>query len=136
MHGLTQPAIASRFVEELPPEHIERAETQLSAMSGLGGGFGSGFGANIETGTDPVTATYGPGYARMLAGRRRMTDVTPRHGHAGRQTAPAAGIEPGVRVFHQKFGYGRVRAIDGDRLDVDFEKAGQKKVIATFVKPA
>lgn len=44
------------------------------------------------------------------------------------------GLEPGVRVFHQKFGYGRVVSIDGDKLDIAFEKAGQKKVMAGFVE--
>ena len=42
----------------------------------------------------------------------------------------------GARVFHQKFGYGRIAAVDGDKLDIAFEKAGNKKVIASFVRPA
>jgi DNA helicase-2/ATP-dependent DNA helicase PcrA len=41
----------------------------------------------------------------------------------------------GARVFHRKFGYGTVRSVDGDRLDIAFDKAGQKKVIASFVVP-
>jgi DNA helicase-2/ATP-dependent DNA helicase PcrA len=40
----------------------------------------------------------------------------------------------GERVFHQKFGYGRVAAIDGNKLTVDFEKAGQKRVLDSFVE--
>ena len=39
----------------------------------------------------------------------------------------------GDRVFHQKFGYGEVTGIEGDKLDIDFEKAGSKKVVAKFV---
>jgi DNA helicase-2/ATP-dependent DNA helicase PcrA len=42
----------------------------------------------------------------------------------------------GERVFHQKFGYGAVRAVEGNKLTVDFEKAGEKRVIDTFVIPA
>ena len=42
----------------------------------------------------------------------------------------------GARVFHQKFGYGEVIAADGDKLDIDFDKAGTKKVMAGFVVPA
>ena len=42
----------------------------------------------------------------------------------------------GDRVFHQKFGYGCVTAIEGDKLDIDFEKAGSKKVVAKFVVAA
>ena len=39
----------------------------------------------------------------------------------------------GERVFHQKFGYGAVIGIEGDKLEIDFEKAGVKKVVARFV---
>jgi DNA helicase-2/ATP-dependent DNA helicase PcrA len=39
-------------------------------------------------------------------------------------------------VFHQKFGYGEVISVDGDKLDIDFDKAGTKKVMAGFVVPA
>ena len=39
----------------------------------------------------------------------------------------------GERVFHQKFGYGKVVAIEGDKLEIDFEKAGSKKVVARFI---
>ena len=42
----------------------------------------------------------------------------------------------GARIFHQKFGYGRVQAVNGDRLDIDFDKAGRKTVIHSFVEPA
>ena len=40
------------------------------------------------------------------------------------------------RVFHQKFGYGRVRYVEGNKLTVEFDKAGEKKVIDQFVAPA
>ncbi|MGE5259872.1 MAG: hypothetical protein ACM3MH_03225, partial [Actinomycetota bacterium] len=49
-------------------------------------------------------------------------------------TAEGAGLEVGARVFHQKFGYGRVAHVDGNKLTVDFDKAGQKKVVDTFVE--
>ena len=42
----------------------------------------------------------------------------------------------GERVFHLKFGYGHVAAIDGNKLTVDFDKAGRKKVIDSFVERA
>ena len=45
-------------------------------------------------------------------------------------------IEVGQRVFHQKFGYGRVVAADEDRLEIDFEKAGSKRVKDSFVERA
>ena len=40
----------------------------------------------------------------------------------------------GSRVFHQKFGYGKVLAVDDDRLEVLFEKAGQKRLLDRFVE--
>ena len=42
----------------------------------------------------------------------------------------------GTRVFHQKFGYGRVTRVEDDRLDVDFEKTGSKRVLDRFVERA
>ena len=49
-----------------------------------------------------------------------------------RETEGAA-IERGDRVFHQKFGYGRVTRVDGNKLTIDFDKAGEKRVIDGFV---
>ena len=45
-------------------------------------------------------------------------------------------FEVGERVFHRKFGYGLVRQADGDRLRIDFEHAGEKSIIASFVETA
>jgi DNA helicase-2/ATP-dependent DNA helicase PcrA len=42
----------------------------------------------------------------------------------------------GERIFHQKFGYGKIQTVDGNKLNVDFEKAGHKKVLDSFVDPA
>ena len=50
-------------------------------------------------------------------------------------TAVAA-YDLGARVFHQKFGYGTVAAVEGDKLTIDFEKAGRKNVVARFVTGA
>ncbi|MNT22378.1 hypothetical protein D3C72_1577590 [compost metagenome] len=49
---------------------------------------------------------------------------------------PSGDWSRGDRVFHQKFGYGDVRAVEGNKLVVDFEKAGEKKVIDSFVEKA
>ncbi len=49
-------------------------------------------------------------------------------------TAQAQGSAVGMRVFHQKFGYGRVAQVDGNKLTVDFDKAGRKKVVDSFVE--
>ncbi len=52
------------------------------------------------------------------------------------ESLPADGLRRGARIFHRKFGYGTVAKVEGDRLDIEFDKAGRKKVIAGFVVPA
>ena len=49
-------------------------------------------------------------------------------------TGSASEFKRGDRVFHEKFGYGAVSEVDGNKLTVDFEKAGQKKVVDSFVE--
>jgi DNA helicase-2/ATP-dependent DNA helicase PcrA len=48
----------------------------------------------------------------------------------------ASAYKTGERVFHQKFGYGKVSAVEGNKLTVAFDKAGEKKVIDSFVERA
>ena len=45
----------------------------------------------------------------------------------------AGGFASGDRVFHQKFGMGNVVYVDGDKLEIAFDRAGHKKVVAGFV---
>ena len=50
---------------------------------------------------------------------------------------PSCGdLRNGDRVFHQKFGYGRIVTVEGNKLLVDFDKAGSKRVIDNFVTRA
>ncbi len=39
----------------------------------------------------------------------------------------------GMRVFHEKFGYGEIADIEGNKLEVAFESAGTKRVLDSFV---
>ena len=134
-YGMWQTAVPSRFIDELPHEHVEVAEDNGTAsMRGYGPSrfdseemFATG---NYET----------PGWQRARANRQRGGG--PRHEPitiegtlVAASTAEGSGIQLGQRVFHQKFGYGRVASIDGNKLTVDFEKAGRKKVVDTFVEP-
>ena len=71
----------------------------------------------------------------------RPTRISPgRYTNRGANRRAVAGDKPdlaiGQRVFHQKFGYGRIVAVDGNKLDIDFEKAGSKKVLDSFVEAA
>ena len=54
----------------------------------------------------------------------------------GGEVSTVSSIAIGVRIFHQKFGYGTVVSNDGGKLEIDFEKAGTKKVLESFVEPA
>jgi DNA helicase-2/ATP-dependent DNA helicase PcrA len=126
IHNMWQSAIPSRFVAELPRDHIERA----SDVVGLDPGEG----------TPPSRFAETPGGFAPMAGRSHrlwagrpgaVIDVPVRP--TGRSSAS---YRVGARVFHQKFGYGEVVVVDGDKLDIDFDKAGAKKVMASFVVPA
>jgi DNA helicase-2/ATP-dependent DNA helicase PcrA len=54
----------------------------------------------------------------------------------GQEVPKVGGFAIGDRVFHQKFGYGTVRAVEDNRLAIDFEHAGDKKVMDAFVQRA
>ena len=66
--------------------------------------------------------------------RTRWRDETFDDRRAVEGDKPDLGV--GQRVFHQKFGYGRIVAVDGNKLDIDFEKAGPKKVLDSFIEAA
>ena len=126
IHNMWQSAIPSRFVAELPRDHIERA----SDVVGLDPGEGSLPSRFAETpgGFAPMAGRS----HRLWSGRPGAVIDVP-----GRPAARSgASYRAGTRVFHQKFGYGEVVAVDGDKLDIAFDKAGAKKVIASFVVPA
>ncbi|EWY40327.1 DNA helicase II [Skermanella stibiiresistens SB22] len=139
MHGSWVTAIPSRFVGELPETDIETdAAPGLSsapAPSFGGGGFGGGFGGG-GFGGGGFRDFKGGGFAsrpqRQAPGpviEGSAFEVAPRK-------RPDQPLRRGMRVFHQKFGYGTVRAVDGDKLEIEFEQAGVKKVLDSFVVPA
>ena len=126
-----QNALPSRFVDELPADHVDQ-----SAEQGLYGGVGSRAGLR-ESGSQ----FQGEGRDFDFASPRRSghsRDGTVIEGEVW--LVPAAESEgrfdQGTRVFHQKFGYGKVVSSNGNKLEVAFEKAGTKKVIDSFVEPA
>jgi DNA helicase II / ATP-dependent DNA helicase PcrA len=53
-----------------------------------------------------------------------------------KSTGTQSDFSSGDRVFHQKFGYGQVRAVDGNKLTIQFDKAGEKRVVDSFVERA
>ena len=76
----------------------------------------------------------GPGYQRMRSGNRSAERGA--RPSLAEPVKPAGLLAVGIRIFHQKFGYGTVRSNEGGKLEIDFEKAGTKKVMESFVEPA
>lgn len=133
IYGQWTSSLPSRFVGELPPEHVE-AETTMSGGESL-------WRANWSERADPFAVVgrgsgRGPGWQRAAAGG--FTRDPPRVVEA-RASAISFGnkgrddLSTGMRVFHQKFGYGTIEAIEGNKLEVAFETAGTKRVMDSFV---
>ncbi|MDH4441484.1 MAG: UvrD-helicase domain-containing protein [Rhizobium sp.] len=157
IHGLWQSTMPSRFLDELPPAHVEVAEAETSY-----GGYGRNpYGQSRFDKQEPFQNNYTtPGWKRAQANK---TDATRdnwgnRSGHSverigygesgpkartidGELVAKSTSTEPsrysvGDRVFHIKFGNGNIASIEGNKLTIDFDRAGQKRVLDGFVEPA
>ncbi|WP_081639425.1 UvrD-helicase domain-containing protein [Euryhalocaulis caribicus] len=134
IYGRWQAVIPSRFIDELPPEHVD-AESQTNYFDS-GPGFG-GLKENVETFDSSYSS---PGWRRMQAAKGRDRAKPPTIEAEATLMASSdpgeARFRPGTRVFHDKFGYGDVVSVDGAKLDVNFDHTGRKKVIASFVEAA
>ena len=140
VYGRWTSQLPSRFVDELPIDHVDAA----SETGYYGGGPGM---KEVKSRWDDAPS-FGSGYASpgwkraqargsAFAGGGNRQPVIEGDGRLTASAAPSAsGLARGDRVFHQKFGYGKVKAIDGNKLSVAFEKAGEKKVIDSFVEKA
>lgn len=110
-----QSSISSRFIDELPSSHIE--------MMNLNG-------------TNYRRAA--PAHEMPIVRHSISSIIT----QAAKAIKPVVSIDdaetttlqPGERVFHEKFGYGYIRSISGNHVEVAFDKAGMKKVIDRFLK--
>jgi DNA helicase-2/ATP-dependent DNA helicase PcrA len=147
----------SRFLEELPPSHVDVAASDSSNYGGYGGR--GGYGQSRFDKADPFANTYStPGWKRAQANRNDATrdNWGSRSGHAverigygesgpkvrtidGELVAKSTSSEPskfarGDRVFHIKFGNGNVSEIEGNKLTIEFDRAGQKRVLDGFVE--
>ena len=137
IHGLWKSAIPSRFLDELPPVHVD-----VVPMTTSYGGYGLGtYGQSRfdDAGSFSKESTYAtPGWQRAADRQQRGENLrtSPRFidGESSIVGAEGVGYAAGERVFHQKFGYGKITSVDTNKLTVDFEKAGEKRVIDTFVE--
>jgi DNA helicase-2/ATP-dependent DNA helicase PcrA len=170
MHGLWSSNIPSRFLDELPEEHVEVTESKGSF--GGYGGYGSSrfdemsaFGSNYRTpgwqraqrnnarrGFEEASEDFDEagrgGAAFSSPSRGRSTAARGREGgNFGRRapltiegelvaksTGAVSDFTVGDRVFHIKFGNGNVTAVDGNKLTIQFDKAGEKRVVDSFVE--
>jgi DNA helicase-2/ATP-dependent DNA helicase PcrA len=112
IYGNWTSAIPSRFLDELPEEMVVREGGQMRAPM-------------------PPSVFAGGG---LLARRPRVIEAGP--WEVKERPAAQASYQRGDRVFHDKFGYGTVTAVDDDRLEITFDKADTKRVLASFVRPA
>ena len=129
-HGQWNSAIPSRFIDELPAEHVEVGDTEH---------VGSGFASQSRFANDFASSSYNsPGWQRAQANRNRFDPSDPPTIRSRAETVVSnmsdSSYQRGERIFHQKFGYGRIEAIEGNKLTVGFEKAGRKKVLDTYVE--
>ena len=74
--------------------------------------------------------TPGPAFS----GGRRSGPLTIEGELVAKSTGTVSLFSLGDRVFHQKFGYGRVTHVDGNKLTIAFDKAGEKRVVDSFVE--
>jgi ATP-dependent DNA helicase UvrD/PcrA len=130
VHGQWQSALPSRFIGDLPEAHVD-----MVADEGFYGNYGSfrdqgGF-------SSPYSS---PGWRRAqearASGREHarapIIDVPAKLVATADPSAARYGV--GERVFHQKFGYGRIVSVEGNKLLINFDKAGSKRVMDNFVE--
>jgi DNA helicase-2/ATP-dependent DNA helicase PcrA len=126
IHGQWQNTIRSRFIDELPPEHIEIvAELGLQPAASWDAGWASA----VEV---PSSMPWRPA-ARPARSLLASSGPVPRRGE---EVVRVGGFAVGGRIFHQKFGYGTITAVEDNKLAIHFDVAGDKKVMDAFVKHA
>ncbi len=132
IYGQWTSSIPSRFLAELPKEQVEE-ETTMTGGESL-------WRAQWSEHSDPFAhvarPSRGPGWQRAS---RVGYNPEPQRVIEARASAVSLGnqgrtdLSLGQRVFHGKFGYGTIAAIEGNKLEIDFEHAGRKKVLDSFV---
>jgi DNA helicase-2/ATP-dependent DNA helicase PcrA len=166
IHGMWNTTVPSRFIDDLPEAHVEVTEApaaygygqsrfermqqpfgssyqtpgwQRAQARTSAGGFaesaspfgGGNFGAATED------TSYGGGFGTSSRGSARKRGPMLIEGEIlAKSTAAPSAYEAGARVLHLKFGPGTVASVDGNKLTIDFDKAGRKTVLDSFVEAA
>nr|MCU0882322.1 DNA helicase II [Hyphomonadaceae bacterium] len=147
IYGRWMSVLPSRFIDELPEDHVSAVSDtgyfnksgatntdRYAAYGPIAMAPGDGFTGSYET----------PGWKRAQAaaaleqtlGTTRGPVIEGQAKLLARSTPGDASFEIGQRVFHDKFGYGRVMGLEGNKLSIAFEKSGEKKVLDSFVQAA
>ncbi|MCU9849611.1 UvrD-helicase domain-containing protein [Defluviimonas sp. WL0024] len=134
VYGQWQSQLPSRFIDELPAKHVE----VLTPPGLYGGGYGAaGMTAGIEDRAARADVYNSPGWKRLQERSQTRPVSQPREArNVVIDLDAVSAFTEGDRVFHQKFGYGFVEGIEGDKLEVAFDKAGTKHVVASFIVSA
>jgi DNA helicase-2/ATP-dependent DNA helicase PcrA len=146
VYGQWQSAMPSRFIDELPEEHVE----VLTPPGLYGGGYGAagmaasaspsvmaGAGSDLHQKAADANVYNSPGWRRLqVRGQTHGLTAPAKARHVTIDLDAVSAFTIGDRVFHQKFGYGEVMGIEGDKLEIEFDKAGSKHVVARFVVTA
>jgi DNA helicase II / ATP-dependent DNA helicase PcrA len=134
IYGQWTSSIPSRFVGELPAEHTlhESSMSGGESMWRASASERSDPFAHLERGTG-----RGPGWVRAASGggfTREPTRIVEARGSAvSLGNKGRSDVSLGLRVFHSKFGYGIIAEIEGNKLEIDFEQSGRKRVLDSFV---
>ncbi len=149
IHGLWSSTIPSRFIDELPATSVDVVEAPAHYSAGASRfdrnpqPFGSSYGtpgwqrAQERTQERSNAGSGGRGFGASPGGRGVSSGPRQIEGELiAKSTGTPSAFNEGQRVFHTKFGPGNVAAVDGNKLTVDFDKAGRKMVLESFVQPA
>ncbi|MFD0980824.1 ATP-dependent helicase [Tropicimonas aquimaris] len=136
IYGQWQSALPSRFIDELPEEHVD----VLTPPGLYGGGYGAAAQparSDLHDKASRADVYNSPGWKRMQARGETRAISQPRESrNVVIDLEAVSSFGQGDRVFHKKFGYGAVVGVEGDKLEIAFDKAGVKKIVAHFVVPA
>ncbi|MFO6462755.1 ATP-dependent helicase [Jannaschia sp. KMU-145] len=145
VYGQWQSALPSRFIDELPADHVD----VLTPPGLYGGGFGASgmaaaqktaMGGGVESDLhDRATKAdvyNSPGWRRLQSNATRPVRQPAEAKNLVIDATAVSAFSIADRVFHTKFGYGEVMAIEGDKLEVEFDKAGSKKIVGRFLMAA
>jgi DNA helicase-2/ATP-dependent DNA helicase PcrA len=114
----------------------QRAQGKRGEKKGEGGfsETGSRYAADDDRDGFGDTSSPSPWRARDEAGGGRRLPLTIEGELVAKSTGTVSAFTLGDRVFHQKFGNGNVTAIDGNKLTIQFDRAGEKRVVDSFVE--